>query len=731
MALFARRPLAAACGALIFAVIFSELLSFTAIQVLLSIGALLFATAIICCFIAPEKPFVIFLLLISLGLLVGSLRVLPLHLRERSLHEAEGRKATVTLMIQDTLTASAYSSELLVTITQLDGEITSGKAILKLDQSAPFLAGDAVSCVCTVMPLDADNYIENRHLQYRGEGAAVLLALTDKDTVTVQTGEQGILAHTVNNLRIRALGRIREYMKGEAGALAAAMLLGEREVLSSDALQDFRYAGVSHLLALSGLHLGILVLLAEKLLLGAGLSRKWRIFALLFLVLGYLLFTGFPISLLRAALMLLLVQLAFLFRTRADAMTSLFTAGAVMLLIAPLSFLSVSLQLTLLATFGILTVGSLSRILFRKLRRKRGIAVKLLLWPLSSLLLTFAASLFTYPIQWFTFGEVSLITPLSNLLLIFPTTLFLYLATMTLCLFPASLFGKLATAIGNLILTLANALGHPDVMLSLRGEFVPYLVFASLIPTLLLLLFRIRRKLLMLLPYAVATLLFFAIFITRAAVLEGKTAVLYGREESATCILVQDGSQTILMDFGRAKSDALALGGKLLRELDSTRLDYYAVPDAKALNENRLAAISRHLSPRNLLIPLPEDDAELALLAEIAAQYGMTLVTYEYGQPFSFHKHTALTVCAENGAITLLVEGQNESLLYQSGMPTVNSAVRYHIVSAGSTSVTETFAVGGIGQTVVVADEEILPMLLFHKDGEYLLFPEVQGFLLQ
>ena len=731
MALLSRRPLAFGCSALIVAVIFSEILSFPVIQMLLCIGALLFAIAVILCFKRSEKPFVIFLLLLSLGLLTGSLRVLPIHLRERTLRAAEGSEATVTFVVRDTLTASAYSSEHLVTVTHLNGEATNGKAIVKLDGSAPFLTGDTVSCACTVMPLDADNYVENRHLQYRADGATVLLFLTDMTTVTVQAGEQGILVRTVNSLHIRAMGRIRTYVKGESGALAAAMLLGERAVLSADALQDFRYAGVSHLLALSGLHLGILVLLAEKLLLGVGLSRKWRISALLLLMLGYLVITGFPISLLRAALMLLLVQLAFLFHTRADTLTSLFTAGAVMLLISPVAFFSTSFQLTLLATFGILTIGSLSRILFRRLQKRRGIGFKLLLFIFSSLLLTLAASLFTYPIQCFTFGEVSLITPLSNLLLILPTTVFLYLATMALCLFPAPVFGRLATAVGNVILTLANALGHSDMILSLRGEFVPYLVFASLIPTLLLLLLRLRRRLLVLLPYAVSTVIFFAICMTRAAILDGQTAILYGKEEQSECLLLQDSGTTLLIDLGEARGEALALGSRLLNDLDRSKLDYYVLPDANALNENRIAAISKYLSPRNLLIPAPDSKESLALLEQLAGQYGMALITYEYNTQLALLKSTALTVCAEYGGVSLLIAGKNESMLYQSGTLVEASAVRYHIISAGEAPVAQSITVGGAGTTVVVTDDEVLTALVISKDADYLLFPTIQGFLLQ
>ena len=336
-----------------------------------------------------------------------------------------------------------------------------------------------------------------------------------------------------------------------------------------------------------------------------------------------------------------------------------------------------------------------------------------------------------YPIQYFAFGEVSLITPLSNLLMIPLAMPFLYLATFTLCLYPAPLFGRLAGLLGNLILRLSNALGHPDVMLSLRGNFVPYLVLASLVPTVILLCVRLRRRLLVLLPHAVCTLIFLVLLLTRAAVLDGKTAVIYGRVEKTELLLVRDSGQTLLVDTGKASGAALSMGVELLHGMDCSLLDYYLLPDARALNENRIAAIARHLSPRNLLIPKPESEERLALLSKIAAEYGITLVAYVENQPFSVLRHTTLTVSTQGDDRSVQITGQSESLLYQSGALVAWSDVRFHIASAGGNSPDEPLALGGTGTTVVVGDEKMLRALLPVQDVFYILFPEKQGFLLQ
>lgn len=728
MAIFSKRPLAFGCMLLTLAVILSECISFVAIQVLLCLGILLFAAALFLCLARPRLSAGILLLLAALGLLLGALRVLPIHLRERALHAAEGHEVTAELTVRDVLVNTAYGAEVLADIEKLDGEAVKGRVILRLSDSAPFLVGDKVICIGKVSRLDADNYAENRHITYRARGAAVKLTVTDTDTLTVEKGEVGSFARAVSFLRTRATGRIRACIRGDAGAFAAAILLGERDVLPRNVISDFRYAGVSHLLALSGLHLGILAMLTEKLLLGVGLSRRRRIIALSCLIIGYLALTGFPLSLQRAALMLVLFQLSFLCRTRTDATTSLFLACAVMLIVAPLSFLAASFQMTVLATFGILTVGKLSRVIFRRLHRGRGVWRKLLLWPLSGLLITLAASLFTYPIQWITFGEVSLITPLSNLLLLPLTAPFLYLVTFALCLFPSGVFGKIAGDIGNVILTLVRALGHPRAMLSLRGSYVLPLVFISLICTLLLLCIRLRRKPLVLLPYLLCTLAFFAIGFTRDVALYGKIALLYARDGEAECILLLDGGKTLLVDTTSATSPESYTAH--LYEMDRTVLDYYLLTDRHALNAYNIAVISRTLSPRTVLIPYTENEDEAALLAEIARSYGITLVTYPYGTPLHILKNAVITVSGVQGDESVQITGKTESFSYRSGAFVAASDARYQVVAAGNSLPAEPLSLGGADTTLIVADEAVLDGLTLHADGRYLLFPAKQYFLL-
>ena len=142
----------------------------------------------------------------------------------------------------------------------------------------------------------------------------------------------------------------------ETAGLLQAMLLGNRGELSGEMIQIYRNSGNSHILALSGLHLGILFGLFNYWLMRV-LVFRWRyvvgIVGLLFLW-GYALLTGFPISLCRASLMMSLLVVGQMRLVGNDGWHTLGLAAFLILLIAPDSLYEVGFQLSFTAVAGIL-----------------------------------------------------------------------------------------------------------------------------------------------------------------------------------------------------------------------------------------------------------------------------------------------------------------------------------------------------------------------------------------
>jgi competence protein ComEC len=139
-------------------------------------------------------------------------------------------------------------------------------------------------------------------------------------------------------------------------ALLSALLLGDRAGVPEQDLQWFRSSGSLHILALSGMHVGILYALLSALLFFLP-DRRWRLAAAALLILPYLFLTGASPSLLRAALMLLAAALGLALDRDAAPLNLLSLAAAVILMMDPLAAYELSFQLSFLSLLGILLAG--------------------------------------------------------------------------------------------------------------------------------------------------------------------------------------------------------------------------------------------------------------------------------------------------------------------------------------------------------------------------------------
>lgn len=149
------------------------------------------------------------------------------------------------------------------------------------------------------------------------------------------------------------MGRQLDKALGEHAELAKALLLGVREGLDEDLNRSFRLAGIAHVLAVSGLHVGFLALGLRKLLSVFHLSP--RVTLLLFAVFlgAYCRLLDFTPSVVRAGILTLLFIGGKALKRRVDPLTSLAAAFLLILLARPLDLFNLGFQLSFLAVLGI------------------------------------------------------------------------------------------------------------------------------------------------------------------------------------------------------------------------------------------------------------------------------------------------------------------------------------------------------------------------------------------
>ncbi len=167
----------------------------------------------------------------------------------------------------------------------------------------------------------------------------------------------------MERLRQRLLGSLAKRLgegTGSAGPWLKAMLLGLRQELDGDTRASMQATGLAHLLALSGLHVGLL-LAALMLLLGMlPMDGRIRWLMLLLLLPAYIWLSGGSLSVIRAGLMAMLLALGRLMNRRLGAMRLLVAAATIILLVWPHELASAGFQLSVLAVGALASMPRLS-----------------------------------------------------------------------------------------------------------------------------------------------------------------------------------------------------------------------------------------------------------------------------------------------------------------------------------------------------------------------------------
>lgn len=217
-------------------------------------------------------------------------------------------------------------------------------------------------------------------------------------------------------VREKLTSRYSEYFEGQSLAILAAMTIGDKNELTKEVQDIFSQVGASHLLALSGLHLGILFSIFNITFLRRTRNRYFRIvLSILGIVLlwTFAFIAGLPISLQRAALMFSLAQIMIIFRRDAFSINNLALSAIIILIINPLSLFDVGFQLSYASVLAILWI-------FPIIPCPKVVArYKVLRFFHDSLCVTFCATIGTAPLVAYYFHNFPVYGLIVNLVLVF------------------------------------------------------------------------------------------------------------------------------------------------------------------------------------------------------------------------------------------------------------------------------------------------------------------------
>jgi len=225
-------------------------------------------------------------------------------------------------------------------------------------------------------------------------------------------------------------------------AMLSALTLGYKDTLSDDLVQSFRATGTAHILAVSGMHVGIIyfVILSVFSFI-PGYSRYIRlkfVFVIIFLWL-YAFIIGFPPSAVRACIMLTFICIAQILRMRAYTLNTLFSAAFTMLIWNPMQIFDPGFQLSFMAVLSMVVLLPV----FSRFVSSRN---KYIRYIINILFVSLAAQIGTLPLSLYYFGTFPTYFIITNLLVIPLISLIFYSAfAIGIMVFLGSLIPSLYT----------------------------------------------------------------------------------------------------------------------------------------------------------------------------------------------------------------------------------------------------------------------------------------------
>ena len=643
MTIFSRRPAALAaliCIPLAFAAAYSN----TIVRLLLLISAIVLTVVMALRLrrssaqVATMNAFSFVLIagvMVSLQLMTA-LALYDLNIGKFDRYAESGENATITAVVTEERGESDWYANYALSLMTIDGKSSFAAGLMLCDRSYGLSVGDVIACEVGFVNL-SELYADIGSDRFDVIADGINFACEPMSEI-VTTGEKTTFRTFTSKLRTRIGAAIEVCSDRETMPVIKALLLSDKSGLGV-LRRDMSRAGVSHLLALSGLHLSVICTMIELI------GRRFRITLWLrrLIQIGgagvFLVISAFPRSLLRAAVMLLIMSLGRLSGRDRDPMTALFVSCWLITLADPAALHDIGFQLSFTATLGVIITLDAEDILRMKLSRytrKRPVVQKLL-HTIFGIFVSIGATLFVLPLQWLHFREMSLVAVPATFILAPLITIILWMIIpfailACLRLTPAALtLGKLIALPTLALRYISGEFSASQVLIPLGYRFVTVFAVGFILTAVIL----NRRGVgfLRLLGLFCGFLIIYTGTVKLGEQIRARSNELcFVNYKTNDAAVIYSSGECLVVDIsagssGLMRSVAMSLPENRITEIDTVMLTHLHSSHAKALKK-----LCESKMVRRFLIPAPEDDKEVSYfdsIKEVASGLGVELMTYE------------------------------------------------------------------------------------------------------
>ena len=285
------------------------------------------------------------------------------HYTKQFLNEIDTLK-TITFRIREVLKPGNYYDKYIIDILKVDDTLCKGKSLLNIKKKSTqsLLNVDDAFITKTdfkdlIHPLnphqfDYKNYLKKKYIYHQ-------LFISDESLLKVNSNTNTLFG-IANKIRNSINLKLQSYnFKPDELAIINALLLGQRQDISKEVYSSYTNAGAIHILAVSGLHVGIILLILSFILKPIERFKHGKLIKTVLLV-GFLwsfaLITGLSASVTRAVTMFSIVAIALNLKRPTNIYNTLAISMFVILLIKPMFLFDVGFQLSYLAVFAIVII---------------------------------------------------------------------------------------------------------------------------------------------------------------------------------------------------------------------------------------------------------------------------------------------------------------------------------------------------------------------------------------
>ncbi len=362
-----------------------------------------------------------YLAIIQMGVLTVNLHDQKNH-KSHYIHNIKTKESdntTITFRISEVLKSGKYYDKYVIDFIKVDDKKVTGKSLLniKKDSLRKLLKVDKAYVVKTdfktlIHPLnpgqfDYKTYLKKQYIYHQ--------LFVNYSSLFLVTSKKTTLFGIANTIRNYITSKLNKYnFSNDELAIINALLLGQRQDISEEVYKSYTNAGAIHILAISGLHIGIILIILNYLFRPLEKLKHGKLIKaciLIFILWSFAIIAGLSASVTRAVTMFSIVTIGINLKRPTNIYNTLAISIFVLLLFKPLFIFDVGFQLSYAAVFSIVTLDPL----FYKLWQPKN-------WILDTywhtFTITIAAQFGIIPISLYYFHQFPALFFISNLVII-------------------------------------------------------------------------------------------------------------------------------------------------------------------------------------------------------------------------------------------------------------------------------------------------------------------------